>query len=249
MSRRGAVAGLLAAVALLWGLSGVAVASHHIDTGILVHAGDTEVEPVVGGVITVCAFHLHAVIDGDDPDGHERGFWRITNAAGTVVQEGEFDAFLSAPDRIPDSGTLSLPNGTYNLWWDHEVFVPGGSHREKDFAVVCDQGAPTPTPTGAPTSTPTGAPTPTATGSAQPTQSGNPGPTASQTGGVLPTEDTSPSADLTLPPTDAALAAARAANADSSVWPIAIGLGIVAGLALLLTPRPAGARSRVRTRD
>jgi hypothetical protein len=249
MSRRAAFAGILATAALILGLSGVAVASSHIDTGILVHDGDTEVEPVVGGVITVCDFHLHAVIDGDDPDGHENGFWRITDtgAGGALVLDGQFDASETAPDRIPDSGTYSLPEGNYNLWWDHEPFVPGGSHREKDFAVVCPAGTPTPAPTGSvgPTASPgpTGSPAPT--GSAAPTASSStPG------GSVLPTTGASPGggAGVTLPPTDTAIAASRATTGDSSVAPIAIALGLLAGLAFLLTPRPVRVRTSVRHR-
>jgi len=226
MRRRGVLAGTLIIVALSWAFTGVALASHHIDTGILVHSGSTEVEPVVGGVITVCDFHLHGVIDGDDPDGHEKGFWRITDtdAGGTVVLDGQFDVFETAPDRIPDSGTFTLPEGNYNLWWDHEPFVPGGSHREKDFRVVCG---------GAPTATASSAPT----GSAAPTGSSAPTGSANPTGGTI-----------TLPPTDGGLGAARAAHTESSVWPIAIVLGGVAGLAFLLTPRPSGTRSRTTTR-
>jgi hypothetical protein len=234
MSQRATVAACLATVALLWGFAGVALASH-IDVGILVHDGNSEVEPVVGGVITVCDFHLHGVIDGDDPDGHENGFWRITDtdAGGALVLDGAFDVRDTAPDRIPDSGTFTLPEGHYNLWWDHEPFVPGGSHREKDFAVDCPSGQPTPTPTGSAAPTQSAAPTPSSTA---------PG------GGVLPTTGNSAGggAGVTLPPTDQEVAVTSEQQAETSAWPFAIALAVVAGVAFLLTPRRAPSTNRAK---
>jgi hypothetical protein len=239
MSRRGVLAATLAAITLLWGFAATASAHSHIDTNLEVRDPATDSEPVEGGVITVCEFYLAAYIDGDDPNGHESGFFQITDANGDVVLDGEWVADVDdPPDRIPDSGSFTLPEGTYNLWWDHEPFVPGGSHREKDFAVVCDeQPTASPNPTGSP------APTATATGSVAPTAS------ASQPGGsVLPTTGATGSVDITLPPTDGGPANGGTRAGDSAAWPIALLLGVVAGFAFLLTPRRARASNPVRNR-
>jgi hypothetical protein len=262
MSRRATVSAGLAAIALLWALSGAAVAKDR-DTDIFIHAGDTEVEPVVGGVITVCAFHLLAVPRGTDPDGHETGFWRITNlATGAVALEGQYEVTDPDPQRIPDSGLFALPEGMYNLWWDDEPFAPG-SHLEKDFAVDCPSGQPTPSPTPSPAPTRSAAPTPsgsatptqsaapTPSGSAAPTPSGSAAPTPSGTapgGSVLPTTGNSigGGGGVTLPPTDQEAAVASQAPAESSAWPFAIALAIVAGIAFLLTPRRAPSPTRVK---
>jgi hypothetical protein len=148
---------------------------------------------------------------------------------------------------------FTLPEGDYNLWWDDEPFAPG-SHLEKDFAVVCGGSQPTPSPNPTPGNpTPSPAPTssaaPTPSGSAAPTASTGPTASATQPGGsVLPTTGTSASADVTLPPTDGGVIPTSTAKADSSAWPVAIVLGVLALVAFLLTPRPRRASNRIRPR-
>jgi hypothetical protein len=61
---------------------------------------------------------------------------------------------------------------------------------------------------------------------------------------VLPTTGVNPTRDpRTLPPTDA-IASSAPVSTSSTIWPIALGLGLVAGLAILLTPAPARIRNR-----
>jgi hypothetical protein len=67
-------------------------------------------------------------------------------------------------------------------------------------------------------------------------------------GEALPTTGVNPTKrphDPTLPPTDATGAAGPSAAA-SSVWPIALGIGLIAGIAFLLTPAPVAVRNRRR---
>jgi hypothetical protein len=75
---------------------------------------------------------------------------------------------------------------------------------------------------------------------AQPTPT--PGGEALPTTGVKPTKRPH---DPTLPPTDATIAASQSSGASTG-WPIALGIGVVAGIAFLLTPAPVAVRNRRR---
>jgi hypothetical protein len=149
-------------------------------------------------------------------DERETGSFAIYQDVNVMV-EGEYA--IDAGQTL-NFGPYTLATGTYLLVWDNEPgHDPSQSHQELGFEVVCEP-EPTPSPTPSPTE-----------------------------GGVAPTTGVNPTKrpgdpKVTLPPTDLAPAAAQ--PAESSVLPVAIGLGVVAGIAFLATPRPA--RVRVRNR-
>lgn len=183
------------------------------DTQFLIHDDDTEVEPVVGGVITVCTFHLHAVPTGTDD--HETGTWEIRAPGGSVVLSGDYETIGTQDDRIPDTGTMSLPDGNYTLFWDDESPIDD-SHGEKALAVVCGGGGPTASPSPTPSGGGGGG-----GGGVLPTTGVNPG-----TGGAIPT----------LPPTDA-LGPTPAAAGGQLALAVSIVLVGISVAVYLLSPR------------
>jgi hypothetical protein len=202
------VSGLLAA-GLTMSMAGIVIAGPDSEIRIEDPTGN---EPVVGGTITVCEFHLVAVPGADD---HETGTWEIRDAGGGAVMSGAYETSAGQPDRIPDSGEVTLAAGSYVLLWDSEPI--DRSHQEKPFVVECG-GA------GAPTASPSPTPTPTPTGGG---------------GGVLPTSGVNPGAgqpEVTLPPTDARFDA-RVAQNNGSAGSIALVLAAIALVVFLATPR------------
>lgn len=106
-----------------------------------IHEGATEEEPLVANDPHVCTFHLHFFF-GDDV---QSGDWWIEEWApgeekGTVVLSGTYDA-AGGEDRDPDSGTHSLPDGHYKLFWEGAE-NPGGqlNIKHKVFWVDCEPG-------------------------------------------------------------------------------------------------------------
>ncbi|MGI8658374.1 MAG: prealbumin-like fold domain-containing protein [Candidatus Limnocylindria bacterium] len=126
-----------------------------------IHEGASEDEPIVANEPQVCTFHLHFFF-GDDV---QSGDWWIKSwpptGDGTVVLAGSYDA-TGGEDRQPETGTYSLPDGHYKLFWEGAT-NPGEqlNIKHKVFWVTCgeDEGEATPTPT--PTATPTPKPTKT----------------------------------------------------------------------------------------
>jgi hypothetical protein len=226
MRPRALLLGGLLSTVLAMSVSGIALAGP--DAQIFIH-DDTDTEPVVGGTITVCEFHLQ-VEPGSD--AHETGTWRIDDTAGSTVLSGEYETIGNEGDRIPDTGSFSLAEGSYTLFWDSEPI--DRSHQEKDFVVDCGGVAPTASPTTSPTASPTASP-----------NTGGPGGTAAPTGAALPTTGANVGgggSTITLPPTDASVGPAPAPAESGSAWSIAIVLGAVALIAFLATPRTTARR-------
>lgn len=150
-------------------LPGAVVATDPL-VDILVHEGDAH-EDSSGAV---CNFHLH-VVTADAEDG----YWEIWTEDGAErIEHGQYSAAPDTDDVIPDDGTMSLPDGDYELRWDIEPV--DGSRDEKDFSVECPEAAPTPeggVGGGSPS------PTPTAEGGVGGI-SGSPSPTPTPEGGV-----------------------------------------------------------------
>ena len=154
---------------------------------------------------TVCDFYVvfNPVAGGED------GTWRLRNASLGAVAEGDYHITATESDREPDTGTFSVPNGTYKFLWDSEPAIDS-SHLEITIVVSCEAG-PTETPfqsvaeiTDVPTTVPTSHPT----------------------GGVGPL--------LTLPNT----AAMDDARPDTGAWLGAVALITgLAGFLVVLTPR------------
>jgi hypothetical protein len=214
------------------------------DTQFFVYEGNTQTEPLVGGTITVCTFHLEAIPSGSDD--HETGNWEIVAVGGGVVLSGEYETVGSVGDRIPDVGTMSLADGAYRLRWDSEPIDT--SHWSKEFAVVCPGGG---TPSPAPTSTASPTGTATATPTSTPTATPVAPPAIAPTGEALPTTGANPAGgagpiDITLPPTDAAATPARARTTDDTTWMVVLFLGLLSTIVFLGTPATARVRERAR---
>ena len=159
----GVLLGLVTAFALS---ASVALASPPGNNGtVKIHDGGTDSEPVIKNEPHVCTFHLHFFF----ADPFQSGDWWIRSwpptGDGSVVDSGTYDTNSSGEDRVPDSGSMSLDNGHYKLFWQgdeeklikHKVFwvdcppngAPGGNGEEG--------GAATPTPfQGATGEAPTG---------------------------------------------------------------------------------------------
>ena len=221
--RASAIATLLALA-----VSGTALAGDP-SAEFLLHAGTTHQEPG-GDPPTVCDFHLHASVSGSGESGH----WEIWTGDGSeLVEAGTYDASPGADDVIPDSGSMTLDDGDYQLRWDDEPI--DNSRDEIDFTVDCPEATATPSPTPTPTPTggaagETGTPVPTATATATPA------------GGVLAETGTP---RITLPPTDSTASAATSSSSN------ALGLAailLLGSTALLVAVRPATAAIRVRRR-
>lgn len=114
-----------------------------------IHDGATDSEPVIKNEPHVCTFHLHFYF----ADPAQSGDWWIQSwpptGNGTTVGAGSYDTNGSGEDRVPASGTMSLANGHYKLFWQ------GSDERtvkHKVFWVDCPPGTggiddiPTPTP-------------------------------------------------------------------------------------------------------
>jgi hypothetical protein len=97
---------------------------------------------------TVCDFY----VEFSAVEGGESGDWELRDSGGAVVEHGTYSVTGSAVDRVPDTGTFSLPNGTYKLVWDNESPIDT-SKMTLDIVVEC--AAPTATPTATPTEAPT----------------------------------------------------------------------------------------------
>jgi hypothetical protein len=218
MRARAILAGGSLAAALLLSAAAITSAAQP-DTQFFVYEGETQTEPIVGGTITVCTFHLEAIPAGTDD--HETGNWEIRATGGNIVLSGEYETTGSTGDRIPDTGTFSLADGSYQLLWDSEPIDT--SHWTKAFDVACGGAV-------APTATPPGAVAPTGT--------------ALPTTGVNPTG----AAAVTLPPTDEDMATRPAAYEHSGTWLVAVSLGVLSALVLLASPR-MGTRPRRIDRD
>jgi hypothetical protein len=179
---------------------------------------DAGVEVVKGGEPHVCTFWFEFDLGIQaDVVGWKVKEWNAAPLDGLTVlkgQGGPTDA--DGKLRVPDSGSLSVPNGRYNVVWDDE-YPPDGSNGARSFVVDCQAAQPTPTPT--PTPTPA---TPTPTGSDE-----GIGGTAGGGGGI------------TAPPTDTAPAvAARDNDLGTLAAAATLILAVVIG-ALALIPRRA----------
>lgn len=192
---------------------------------------DTGQQTIVGGQPQVCKFYFEIDMNvSADIVGWKVKEWNAAPFDGTTVlkgQGGPTDA--DGKLRVPDSGSMTLPNGRYNFIWDDE-YPPDGSAGVQSFVVDCEPKAtPTPTPTPTPpTPTPTATPTPTeeATGGTEPT------------GSVLDLSAAG-GGGITPPPTDTASPASSHDNDFGTLAAVVIAaLAVVVG-ALALMPRRA----------
>jgi hypothetical protein len=186
----------------------------------------TGTENIVNGEPQVCDFYFEFDLnETSDVVGWVVKTWNSTPLSGTTVLSGNggpTDA--NGKLRQPDSGSLSLPDGRYNVVWDDETPVDG-SNGHQSFTVSCESARPTPTPT------PTGVVLP-ASGS----------PRSTPTGGVEAAVGTP---KTTLPPTDTATATS---GGSSAVWLIAAAMGLFGFVLLSFAPRHVAERVRIHRR-
>jgi hypothetical protein len=190
----------------------------------VIHEGNTETAST-----TVCTFHIHL-----QSNKNIAGDWAIRKVASdptTNVLNGSYDT-ASGDDREPDSGTFSLPDGSYTLVWDDEPI--DRSFDRLDFEVACE--AAPPSQSSAPIASQSTAPIASSStapiSSELPIASAGKPPTGSKppTGGVEGVQGTPP---RTLPPTD--LGTAARSSADPR--PTLALLGFITLAALLVTAR------------
>ena len=81
---------------------------------------------------TVCEFY----VEFSPVAGGEEGSWELWDDGANVVDQGSYSVTDSMGDRVPDSGTWALDNGTYTLAWDNEDAVDN-SRSEIDITVEC----------------------------------------------------------------------------------------------------------------
>jgi len=181
---------------------------------------DSGQEMVVDGEAHVCNFYF--VFDlgiTADVVGWKVKEWNAAPLDGTTVlkgQGGPTDA--DGKLRVPDSGSLTVPNGRYNVVWDDE-YPPDGSNGARSFVVAC---------AAAETEPP--APKPTDTG----TDLGVGG-----VGGAV--------AGITAPPTDTGGVVASAIDNSGLVAALVAILAVVAGV-FLTSSRRVAAVARRRSR-
>jgi hypothetical protein len=198
----------------------------------------TDSQNIVDGEPQVCDFYFEFDLnETSNVVAWEVKTWNATPSAGTTVlsdKGGPTDA--DGKLRQPDSGSLSLQDGRYNVIWDDEDPIDD-SNGHQSFTVACESATPTPTPTVAP-ATPT--PTPTPTGVVLPA-TGTPKPTPA--GAV---EAATGTAQPTLPPTDASVS--RSAGSATGIWLVAAGVGLLSFVLLTLLPSRLTRRLPVRQR-
>ena len=97
---------------------------------VVIHEGNTETQPAGAA----CTFHFHFLSDLDVAGG-----WEIRAGArnGPAVMNGLFDTTGVGADRVPDSGTFSLPDGHYVMVWDDESPIDKSFDR-LPFDVACE---------------------------------------------------------------------------------------------------------------
>jgi hypothetical protein len=225
---RGLLCLIPAALALLGLVAGPAAAAEDDKYGtVAVIDASTDSENIVNGEPQVCEFYFQFDLNEQaDVVGWVVKTWASSPLTGTtVLQEQGGPTGADGKLRQPDSGSLSLPDGRYNVVWDDESPVDG-SNEHQSFVVSCPAAAtPTPTPTAG-GATPTPTPTATAAG-------GGGVATQKPTGGVQAAHGTPA---ITLPPTDTALAT-RPSNGSSAAAVIGLGLALIA-IALLVLAGP-----------
>jgi hypothetical protein len=257
-----ALAGLLVAA-----LAPVALATQPEVPGnngtVKIHDGAGEPASETRNEPHVCTFHLHFFF----ADAGDSGTWEIQvwspgdkGALGQLsggTNPGTYTTNSDGEVRVPASGTYSLPDGHYKLFWDGDLDTDKHD-KHKVFWVECgDQGGgqapatPTPTPTSpgggggeggggvGPTQGTNPTPTPVS-GGVGPTQGTNATPTPAN-GGVAPTENTAPEGGVaaatatpgtTLPPTDTASATS---SGSTGLWAALLLLLAVVTTATLAT--------------
>ena len=81
---------------------------------------------------TVCEFYF----EFNPVPGGEAGSWALRDASDATVEQGAYAVTSTEGDRHPDTGSLSLPNGTYLLLWDDEDRIDN-SKEELEIVVDC----------------------------------------------------------------------------------------------------------------
>jgi hypothetical protein len=150
-----------------------------------IHDGADEPKSETRNEPKVCKFHLHFFF-GDD---EQSGTWEIQRWApgpkGQVVLAGTYSTDGDGEDRQPRTGTYSLADGEYKLFWDGDT---GKNDKKKVFRVECDQES------NSPSNSPSKSPKPSHSASSSPTASASPSKSPKPSRSPKPSHSASPSA-------------------------------------------------------
>jgi hypothetical protein len=224
------VAAGLAALGLVLLASGQTLASGSDRYGIVaIVDADAGSEVVVDGEPHVCDFFFRFDLNEQSSVvGWNVRTWNPEPLDGSLVLKGKGGPTNAAGQlRQPVSGSLSVPDGHYNVVWDDEDPVDASNGAES-FVVDCSTAiAPTPTPTR------------------ENLPGGRTGPTKSPRGGVEAVVGTP---KVTLPATDTANTTAAARDGSSTGFLVVAGLVLVGSAALLLLTPQFGHRRVMKSR-
>ncbi|MFL5727000.1 MAG: hypothetical protein ACJ76W_04895 [Chloroflexota bacterium] len=225
--RRLALAAAPAALVLAVFGAGHAAASDGDKYGtVAIIDADSGQEMVVDGQAHVCNFFFEFDLGIQaDVVGWKVKEWNAAPLDGTTVlkgQGGPTDA--DGKLRVPDSGSLTVPNGNYNIVWDDE-YPPDGSNGVRSFVVDCAAEEPAEEP-----------PPP-------PTDNGTDLGVGGTAGG-----DAAAAGNITPPPTDTGTVASASAADNSGLIAAIVALTTVVGGVFLTSWRRVGTLARRRSR-
>ncbi|MFL5750709.1 MAG: hypothetical protein ACJ767_08875 [Chloroflexota bacterium] len=187
---------------------------------------DSGQEMVVDGQAHVCNFFFEFDLGIQaDVVGWKVKEWNAAPLDGTTVlkgQGGPTDA--DGKLRVPDSGSLTVPNGNYNIVWDDE-YPPDGSNGVRSFVVDCAAEEPAEEP-----------PPP-------PTDNGTDLGVGGTAGG-----DAAAAGNITPPPTDTGTVASASAADNSGLIAAIVALTTVVGGVFLTSLRRVGTLAGRRSR-
>ena len=176
---------------------------------------DAGAEVVVGGQPHVCKFYFEFDLGiTADVVGWKVKEWNAAPLDGATVlkgQGGPTDA--DGKLRVPATGSLTVPDGRYNVVWDDE-YPPDGSNGARSFVVDCKTAPGQQSAPPSPSETATTQPTPTDTG----TDLGVGGVVAGAAGGT----------SITPPPTDTNAVAASTTDNGGLIAALVAVLAVIA---------------------
>lgn len=225
--RRLALAAAPAALVLAVFGAGHAAASDGDKYGtVAIIDADSGQEMVVDGQAHVCNFFFEFDLGIQaDVVGWKVKEWNAAPLDGTTVlkgQGGPTDA--DGKLRVPDSGSLTVPNGNYNIVWDDE-YPPDGSNGVRSFVVDCAAEEPAEEPP------------------APPTDNGTDLGVGGTAGG-----DAAAAGNITPPPTDTGTVASASAADNSGLIAAIVALTTVVGGVFLTSWRRVGTLAGRRIR-
>jgi hypothetical protein len=213
-----------------------------------IHEGAGEPASEVRNEPHVCTFHLHFFFaDAGDSGTWEIQEWSPGDKGEPSGLSGTYMTDANGEDRDPDSGTYSLPDGHYKLFWDGDLDT-NKHDKHKVFWVDCEaQGGDVPPPPGGGNGGGGGGPP---EGEVLPTEGVAPTPPS---GGGAPTQGAAPTGGVagaaatprtTLPPTDTA---DQPTSGSAGLWAtLLLLIAVITTVSLVTAPVSEAQRGRGR---